>query len=186
MKDCYKCGYSCEHFASVARNNTKIIDKCPYLTELEKKYISIALRAKEILPNVPVIQSTIKTKTGLLMGKEDSPIIVTANYPYTQVVLGEVMAKAGINCNVLIIDTDGYSVDMAVYLKIFNGERVRSAIEGCRELDLVKNKVLVIPGLAKEFKEDIEDKTGWKVVVGPICAAELPIFLLKSKLIKPI
>lgn len=180
MKDCYECGYSCKEFSEKLKKNPEIIDRCPYLNARYKEFLKIAVNADKVLPKVPVIPSTVKTKTGLIKGDENTPILVTANYPYTQMVIGEVLAKAGINCNLLIIDTDGYAVDMAVYLKIFNGKRVRDAI---KELTNSSKKILVIPGLAEEFKDDIEKKTGWKVIVGPICAAEIPIFLLSNGLI---
>jgi len=35
----------------------------------------------------------------------------------------------------------------------------------------------MIPGLASSLRKDIERLTGWKVRVGPMCAAELPLFL---------
>ncbi len=183
MKDCLECGYTCRDLAEKAKNNRYLINRCPYLSDREKEYLTIALNAKEILPEVPMISSTVKTKTGLIVGDRNSPVLVTANFPYTQVVIGEVLAKAGISCNILIIDTDGYSVDMAVYLKIFNGERVKDAIESCNEIELIEKRILVIPGLARDFKKDIEEKTKWDVLVGPICAAEIPIYLLKEGLI---
>jgi len=43
--------------------------------------------------------------------------------------------------------------------------------------DKVQARELLIPGLAGPLKEDIERLSGWKVRVGPVCAAELPLFL---------
>ena len=97
--------------------------------------------------------------------------------------LGEVLAKAKINCHLLIIDTEGYSVDMAVYLEIFSGEKVRDAILDSNLKSVVNHKKLIIPGLAKKYKDDIEKETGWEILVGPVCAAEVPIYLLSKNLI---
>ena len=41
----------------------------------------------------------------------------------------------------------------------------------------VSHKEVVIPGLAAALSYEIEQSTDWKVTVGPICAAELPLFL---------
>ena len=159
------------------------IDKCPMLSVKQKEFIKLVLNAESVLPKIPIYPSTIATKTGFVMtGNENSPILVTANYPYTQAVIGEILAKANIQCNLLIIDTDGYSVDMAVYLNLFTGDRVKAAISESN-LEFVGQQKLIIPGLAEKFKDEIESETGWEVIVGPVCAVEIPIFLLSRRLI---
>jgi len=45
------------------------------------------------------------------------------------------------------------------------------------KLNLTNIKEMIIPGLAEPIKKDIEMITGWKVRVGPKCAAELPLYL---------
>ncbi len=183
MEDCFKCGFSCKVFAEKLMKREVDINKCPYLSDKQKEYIKMAVNAESILPKIPIYPSTITTKIGFVKMGKNSPILVTANYPYTQAVIGEVLAKANIQCNLLIIDTEGYSVDMAVYLNLFTGDKVKAAILESDLQSQVSQKKLVIPGLAEKFKDEIEEETGWEVLVGPICAIEIPIFLLTKKLI---
>jgi CO dehydrogenase/acetyl-CoA synthase gamma subunit (corrinoid Fe-S protein) len=78
---------------------------------------------------------------------------------------------------VLFIDTDGNTVDMSMIYHTFNAERVSKAFQETRIEDKVSRKEVIIPGLAAPVKRDIETLTGWHVRVGPVCAAELPLFL---------
>jgi CO dehydrogenase/acetyl-CoA synthase gamma subunit (corrinoid Fe-S protein) len=41
----------------------------------------------------------------------------------------------------------------------------------------VTAKDIIIPGLASSLKNEIETMTGWNASVGPVCAAELPLYL---------
>lgn len=183
MEDCLECGYTCKQFAEKLKKKEMDVSKCPHLNNKQREYIKMAINAENVLPKVPIYPSTITTKTGFVMaGNKNSPILVTANYPYTQAVLGEVLAKANIKCNLLVIDTEGYSIDMAVYLEIFRGEKIKKAILESN-LQIVNHKKLIIPGLAERYKDEIEKETGWEILVGPICAAEIPIYLLSKKLI---
>jgi len=181
MENCLKCGYTCDRFAEELKKGSVTVDDCPFLDERYKEYLKFVLNAEDVLPKVPIVQSTVKTRVGLIPGDRNSPVLVTANYPYTQAVIGEVLAKANVSCHILIIDTEGHSVDMAVYLGLFTGDRVRRAIDEENNLEeLVGRKVLVIPGLAKKYRDEIERETGWKVLIGPVCAAEIPVYLLKE------
>lgn len=177
-KDCLECGYTCKEFAEIIKKG-KRIENCPYLTQKEVEYLNLAIEARDFL-KVPMYPSTIKTKTGLVFSNEKAVTIVTANYPYTQAVIAEVLVRAKIDFNMLVIDTEGYSVDMAVYLGLFNAERLREQME---ELEKVDRKKIIIPGLAKNAKKEIEDLIG-SAILGPICCAELPIFLLKMGLLQ--
>jgi acetyl-CoA decarbonylase/synthase complex subunit gamma len=146
-----------------------------------KRYLKLLLEPEKVLPKVPLVPTTISIKTGVSeigFPKRDSPILVTANYPYTHAVVGGVLLAANLDCYLLSIDTEGYSVDMAVYLEIFKGERVKKALEESRIGEKVNHSTLIIPGLAKGYNNEIKEETRWDVLVGPICAAEIPIYLL--------
>jgi CO dehydrogenase/acetyl-CoA synthase gamma subunit (corrinoid Fe-S protein) len=43
-------------------------------------------------------------------------------------------------------------------------------------LERTAHQEIVIPGLAWAIGDELRESTGWKVTVGPICAAELPLF----------
>ncbi|MEM1578686.1 MAG: (Fe-S)-binding protein [Archaeoglobaceae archaeon] len=177
-KDCWECGSSCSEFAKKLKEGESA-EKCPYLSKKEVEFLNLAAKANEYL-EVPIYPTTIKTKTGLVFSREDAVTLVTANYPYTQAAIAEVMVRAGIDFNMLIIDTEGYSVDMAVYLGLFNGERFVSFAE---ELEMIDKRKIIIPGLASKVGDEISEKIGFDVISGPICCAEIPIFLLKRGLL---
>ena len=180
-RNCYECGFSCEEFARLLMRGSASLDSCPYLSSLHKRYLEIVIHADEMVPKVPISVGTVATKTGLVrFGKPKrlSPVLVTSNYPYTQALIGSVLEKADLSCYLLVIDTDGYCVEMAVYLGLFNGERVRDAIRESKLERFVSHRKLIIPGIAGKFRNEIEGKTGWEVLVGPLCAVEIPIFLL--------
>jgi len=178
--DCRDCGFTCREFSEKLKMGYRA-ERCPYLTKREAEFINLAVEAKEFL-NVPILQTTVKTKTGLVFSRRGAVTLITANYPYTQAAVSEVMIRAGIEFNMLIIDTEGYSVDMAVFLGYFSAERIAEYIE---ELEKVDKRKIVIPGLAERFKDEISEILG-DVIVGPVCCAELPIFLLKNGLINNI
>ena len=77
----------------------------------------------------------------------------------------------------LFVDTDGNTVDMAILYKTMTSERIRDALEAAGMENKVSHRELVIPGLAADMQNDLAASTGWQVRVGPVCAAELPLFL---------
>jgi len=42
---------------------------------------------------------------------------------------------------------------------------------------MVKHKTLIIPGMAARLSGEIEDETGWKVMVGPRDSSGIPKFI---------
>ena len=179
-KDCGDCGFTCREFSRILKMGSRA-DKCPHLTKKEVEFLNLAIEAKKFL-DVPILQTTVKTRTGLVFSDKKAVTLITANYPYTQAAVSEIMVRAGINFNMLVIDTEGYSVDMAVFLGYFRAERIAEYKD---ELEKVDKRKIVIPGLAEKFKDEITEIVG-DVIVGPVCCAELPIFLLKEGLINNI
>jgi CO dehydrogenase/acetyl-CoA synthase gamma subunit (corrinoid Fe-S protein) len=179
-KDCGDCGFTCREFSRILKMGSRA-DKCPHLTKREIEFLNLAIEARKFL-DVPILQTTVKTRTGLVFSDKKAVTLITANYPYTQAAVSEIMVRAGINFNMLVIDTEGYSVDMAVFLGYFRAERIAEYKD---ELEKVDKRKIVIPGLAEKFKDEITEIIG-DVIVGPVCCAELPIFLLKLGLINNI
>ena len=78
---------------------------------------------------------------------------------------------------VIFIDTDGNTVDMSMIYQTLTAQRVAESIQSTSIEEKVTVRELMLPGLASSLKGDIERLTGWNVRVGPVCAAELPLFL---------
>jgi acetyl-CoA decarbonylase/synthase, CODH/ACS complex subunit gamma len=106
-----------------------------------------------------------------------SPVLVTTNFSLSYyTVLGEVEASK-VPTYILTVDTEGQSVLTAWASEKFNGETVRKAMDRFGVADLVSHKEIIIPGYVAVMSGDLEDQTGWKVIVGPKEAAGIPSFL---------
>lgn len=113
---------------------------------------------------------------------ERSPLLVTTNFSLTYyTVLGEVEASK-IPSYILSVDTEGMSVLTAWAAEKFNAEKINSAMQKSAVTEAVKHKSVVIPGYVAVMSGDLEESTGWQVVVGPKEAAGLPSFLKNLQL----
>ncbi len=111
------------------------------------------------------------------MVTDKSPILVTTNFSLTYyTVLGEVEASK-LPSYILSVDTEGMSVLTAWAAEKFTPEKIAEAINKSEAGDLVSHKRLIVPGYVAVMSGDLEDKSGWQVVVGPKEAAGIPSFL---------
>ncbi|MDK6028772.1 acetyl-CoA decarbonylase/synthase complex subunit gamma [Ignisphaera sp. 4213-co] len=115
------------------------------------------------------------------IGKPDekSPVLVTTNYALTYSIVLSDVEKAKVNAWLVVVDTEGLAVDVAVAGRKFTGEKVAEVIKAAELDKKVKYKVLIIPGKAARVSGDVEDATGWKVVVGPMDSSEIGKFIEK-------
>ena len=104
-------------------------------------------------------------------------VIITGNNEYTEQVLMMVLGTTVCPFFVLFVDTDGNTVDMAMVYKTLTAERIHKALRETGVERKAGRKEIIVPGLASPLRNDIEKMTGWNVRVGPVCAAELPLFL---------
>lgn len=108
---------------------------------------------------------------------EASPVLVTTNFSLTYyTVLGEVEASK-IPSNILSVDTEGMSVLTAWAAEKFTPEKISDSLKKSGLEDRLKHRNLIIPGYVAVMSGDLEEKSGWKIVVGPKEAAGLPSFL---------
>lgn len=110
---------------------------------------------------------------------EMSPVLVTTNYALTYSIVMSDLEKSKINAWLIVIDTEGLAVDVSVAAKKFTGDKVLEVIKSSKLDEKVKHRILIIPGKAARVSGDIEDVTGWKVVVGPMDSNEISKFLDK-------
>ena len=108
---------------------------------------------------------------------DKSPVLVTTNFSLTYyTVLGEVEASK-VPSYILSVDTEGMSVLTAWAAEKFTPEKISEAINKFGIKDTVSHTRLIIPGYVAVMSGDLEDKSGWQVVVGPKEAAGIPSFL---------
>lgn len=98
---------------------------------------------------------------------ESSPVYITTNFSLTYYsVEGEVEASK-VPSYILPIDTDGTSVLTAYAAGKFEPEKIADALAACGVADKVSHRNLIIPGYVAVISGKLQEKSGWKVVVGP-------------------
>jgi len=108
---------------------------------------------------------------------EKSPVLVTTNFSLTYyTVLGEVEASK-VPSYILSVDTEGMSVLTAWAAEKFTPDKIADSVNKFGIKDTVSHKRLIIPGYVAVMSGDLEEKSGWQVVVGPKEAAGIPSFL---------
>lgn len=180
-KNCAQCGFqSCSEFISALKNGTKIPRDCPFLSRNEAYAFEAALKMPSLLPGVPMLIHPRPAFTGLMELNEpdsNSLVLVSGNNEYTEQILMTVLGTTTAPFFVIFVDTDGNTVDMSMVFKTLTAERVHKALKEAGIECRSSRREMIIPGLASSIKDDIERLTGWRVRVGPACAAGLPIFL---------
>ena len=108
---------------------------------------------------------------------QNSPVLVTTNFSLSYyTVLGEVEASK-IPTNILSVDTEGMSVLTAWAAEKFTPDKISDSLKKSGIEDKIKHRNLIIPGYVAVMSGELEEKSGWKIVVGPKEAAGIPSFL---------
>ena len=108
---------------------------------------------------------------------QGSPVLVTTNFSLSYfTVLGEVEASK-IPAYILSVDTQGMSVLTAWAAEKFNAEAITKSLDSLGVKEAVNHKNLIIPGYVAMISGDLEDQSGFKIIVGPKEAAGIPAFL---------
>jgi acetyl-CoA decarbonylase/synthase complex subunit gamma len=108
---------------------------------------------------------------------ENSPVMMTTNFALTFFTVASDIESAGINSYLLVVDSGGIAVDSAVAGRKLTAEIVAEAIKGSKIEEKVKHRKLIIPGKAARLKGEIEELSGWEVMVGPGDSSGIPSFL---------
>ncbi|MGE5307833.1 MAG: acetyl-CoA decarbonylase/synthase complex subunit gamma [Deltaproteobacteria bacterium] len=112
---------------------------------------------------------------------EKSPVMVTTNFSLSfYTVAGEVEASK-VPSYILSVDTEGQSVLTAWASEKFTPEKVAAAMNKSGLGSMVSHKQIIIPGYVAVMSGDLEEQSGWKVVVGPKEASGIPSFLKNLK-----
>ena len=120
----------------------------------------------------------VAVKAGLrTFGKpdENSPVLLTSNFALTYYTVASDIEK--IDCYLIVIDSEGNSVESAVAGRKLTANKVGEAIKAVGIEESVKHKKLIIPGRAARISGEIEEASGWDVIVGPLDSSGIPTFL---------
>ncbi|MEM3699719.1 MAG: acetyl-CoA decarbonylase/synthase complex subunit gamma [Candidatus Bathyarchaeia archaeon] len=108
---------------------------------------------------------------------ENSPVMFTTNFALTYYTVASDIENAKINTYLLVVDTEGIAVDSAVAGRKLTAEKVAEAIKTSGIEGKVKHRKLIIPGKAARISGEIEELSGWQVLVGPRDSSDIPKFL---------
>lgn len=75
------------------------------------------------------------------------------------------------------MDTEGIAVDSAVAGRKLTAEKVADWLKASGVENKVKHRKLIILGKAARLSGEIEEQSGWQVLVGPRDSSDIPKFL---------
>jgi hypothetical protein len=106
-----------------------------------------------------------------------SPVLVTANYKLTFDSLRKHLENTSVW--ILVLDTKGINVWCAAGKGTFGTEELISRIKSVNLSSLMKNRTIILPQLGAPgvAAHIVTAQTGFKVIYGPVRAADLPKFL---------
>ncbi|MBA7560076.1 Corrinoid/iron-sulfur protein large subunit [subsurface metagenome] len=110
---------------------------------------------------------------------ENSPVLVTTNFSLTYFIISGEVESSKVPSWLLVMDVEGQSVLTAWAAGKFVPELIAQFIKKSGIVEKIKKKEIVIPGYVAQLQGELEDELGdgWKVVVGPREAGEVPKFL---------
>jgi CO dehydrogenase/acetyl-CoA synthase gamma subunit (corrinoid Fe-S protein) len=156
-------------------------EDCPNLTPGKRYALSLALRAQEILPPIQSLEFPRPLPPDLFEINDpgpDAPVLVTGNSEFTLTVLTGLLALTVSPFYLIQADTRGDTADMAMIYRSFTPQRLDQALEAHKLADRIGHRELIVPGVLAPMREELAGYlTAWTIVPGPICAAELPLFL---------
>ncbi|MHA1271447.1 MAG: acetyl-CoA decarbonylase/synthase complex subunit gamma [Candidatus Helarchaeota archaeon] len=110
----------------------------------------------------------------------ESPLFVTTNYTMTYFVVKGDLEDNRIPSWLLVVDTEGISVECAVAGGQMNAQSIAEAMDKFKVRDKIKHHVVIIPGLAARISGELEDTANAIVLVGPRDCGGIPDLLKKK------
>ncbi|MFO8033777.1 MAG: acetyl-CoA decarbonylase/synthase complex subunit gamma [Candidatus Bipolaricaulota bacterium] len=107
----------------------------------------------------------------------DSPVLLTTNFALTYFTVAGEVENSRVPAYITVMDTEGLGVLNAYADDKLTADRVIKTVREQGAMDKANHNKLVIPGLAAMLRMEIQDESGWEVIIGPEDAARLPHFL---------
>jgi acetyl-CoA decarbonylase/synthase complex subunit gamma len=108
---------------------------------------------------------------------ENSPVMMTSNFALTYYTVASDIESSGISGYLVVVDTEGLAVECAVAGRKLTSEKIAEAIKQVKLEEKVKHRKLIIPGKAARLSGEIQELSGWEVLVGPQDSSEIPKYL---------
>ncbi|OGO01251.1 MAG: hypothetical protein A2Y59_01805 [Chloroflexi bacterium RBG_13_52_14] len=173
-------GLSCKDFMDRWATGKGSIEDYAFLTARQARSFKLVLEAKKYLPSVPLLTMPQPIEAGLFPinePDEGSLVIVSGNNRLTFEVLATIWAQGVTPAYFLLVDCLGSTVDMAMVYGDFTPMRLTHMLGESGLESKVKHRQMIVPGFTAPLTDEFAATTNWEIEVGPICAAELPLFL---------
>jgi CO dehydrogenase/acetyl-CoA synthase gamma subunit (corrinoid Fe-S protein) len=170
---------SCEDFLGRLQNRSLKLRDAPGLSPQKRYALEIALQGTDLIPPVEAMGLPQPTRPGLYeinTPGPQAPVLVSGNSEITLTVLSAVLATTVSPFYLLLVDTLGDTLDMALIYERFTPAKVTAALGEAHLADKVQHRTLIIPGLAAALSQTLAAATAWDIRVGPVCALELPLY----------
>jgi len=119
----------------------------------------------------------IEAPSIIKVGDGSSTYVVTGNWAKTVEIVADDLERGEVNANIVVVNTCGYAVIVAILAGILSADKV---IEAIRELE-IEPKTLILPGMMNGDKERIEAALESTVIVGPMDSSQLSTFIRGGK-----
>lgn len=152
--------------------------RCPHWSGERVEAFRTAIDAGQALPVIPSLETPRPTEPGVLDlngATADAPVLVTGNSQLTQEVLLAVLSTTAAPLRVVFVDTGGHTVDMSLVFETFTPGAIAGALRAGDAPAPVGR--IILPGLAATLVAPVSERLDRPVEAGPVCAAELPLFL---------
>ena len=169
--------------AARLKDGSLSLKNCPFFSPAKRHALHIAIHAAQVLPPVQSLELPRPVPTALFEINEpgaEAPVLVSGNSEFTLTVMTGIMATTVSPLFLLLVDCRGDTVDMSMIYRSFTPQRLDQSLEANGMAGKVSHRRLIIPGVLAPLKEELASYTGWDIAPGPICAAELPLFLGES------
>jgi len=108
---------------------------------------------------------------------EASPLLFTTNFALTYYTVASDIESNGVDCYLLVVDSDGLSVESSVAGRKLTADKIAEALREIKAESVVKHRSLIIPGRAARLSGELEEASGWEVIVGPMDSSGIPKFV---------
>ncbi len=109
---------------------------------------------------------------------ENSPVMFTSNFALTYYTVASDIESSKTNAYLIVVETEGSAIDSGVAGRKLTAERVADAIKASGIEKKVKHRKIISPGKASRISGEIEELSGWKVMVGPRDSSEIPKYII--------
>ncbi len=108
----------------------------------------------------------------------DSPVMITTNFSITYFSVANEVDGSGLPGWLLVADAEGMSVLTAWAAGKFDAEKIAKTVKTTGIEEKISHRKLIIPGAVAVLMGEVEEELpGWRILVGPREAVDLPGYL---------